>query len=134
MSEQHKAELKHALMVSGDTELISAPAQGLAAQSMEERLLESLREVMDPEMPVNVVDLGLIYGVEEVAGEVKVKLTLTAMGCPGSDFIIGDIKERILREEGVKGVEVEVVWSPPWSAKMISEAGRDALEMWGLAL
>lgn len=100
----------------------------------EERLWGVLREVMDPEMPVNVVDLGLIYEVKEEQGEVRVRMTLTAMGCPGSEFIIEDIKERLAKEEGVKSVEVEIVWSPAWTTRSMSEAGRDALEAWGLAI
>ena len=100
----------------------------------EEKLWAALREVNDPEMPINIVDLGLIYGIEEKAGTVKVKMTLTAMGCPGSEFIIEDIKERLRTESEVRAVEVEIVWSPPWSVAMVSQEGRDALEMWGLAL
>jgi metal-sulfur cluster biosynthetic enzyme len=100
----------------------------------EEKLWAALREVQDPEMPINIVDLGLIYGLQEERGTVKVTMTLTAMGCPGSEFIIEDIKERLQAEDEVKAVEVEIVWSPPWSAARVSEEGRDALEMWDLAL
>lgn len=85
-------------------------------------------------MPVNLVDLGLIYNVEERDGVVAVDLTFTAMGCPASDFILEDVRDRLLREQGVRDVRVNVVWSPPWTSERITEAGRDALEAWGLAV
>jgi metal-sulfur cluster biosynthetic enzyme len=95
-------------------------------------LLEALRDVRDPELPVSVVDLGLIYGARLEAGVATVDLTFTAMGCPASDFILEDVRERLLREAGVHDVRVNVVWDPPWTAARMSQEGRDALEMWGL--
>jgi metal-sulfur cluster biosynthetic enzyme len=100
---------------------------------MNERRWAALAEVQDPEMPVNLVDLGLIYGLEQRDGVVEVDLTFTAMGCPASDFILDDVRERLLREEGVREVRVNVVWDPPWTSARMTEAGRDALEAWGLA-
>jgi metal-sulfur cluster biosynthetic enzyme len=99
-----------------------------------ERLWAALAEVQDPEMPVNLVDLGVIYGIDERDGVVEVDLTFTAMGCPASDFILEDVRERLLREEGVREVRVKVVWDPPWTTARITQAGRDALESWGLAV
>jgi metal-sulfur cluster biosynthetic enzyme len=99
-----------------------------------ERLWAALSEVQDPEMPVNLVDLGLIYGINEHEGVVEVDLTFTAMGCPASDFILEDVRERLLREEGVRDVRVTVVWDPPWTTARMTEAGRDALQTWGLAV
>ena len=101
---------------------------------MTERLWAALAEVQDPEMPVNLVDLGLIYGIDERDGVVQVELTFTAMGCPASDFIIDDVRERLLREDGVREVRVDVVWDPPWTSARMTQAGRDALESWGLAV
>ena len=101
---------------------------------MNERLWAALSEVQDPEMPVNLVDLGLIYGIDEHEGLVEVDLTFTAMGCPASDFILEDVRERLLREEGVREVRIKVVWDPPWTTARMTEAGRDALEAWGLAV
>ena len=99
-----------------------------------QRLWTALSEVQDPEMPVNLVDLGVIYGIAERDGVVDVDLTFTAMGCPASDFILDDVRERLLREDGVREVRVNVVWNPPWTAARITQAGRDALEAWGLAV
>jgi len=98
------------------------------------RLLDALRDVQDPEMPLSIVDLGLVYCVERDAGRVSVDLTFTAMGCPASDFILEDVRERLLREPGVSEVRINVVWDPPWTTARVTEAGRDALEAWGLAV
>ena len=101
---------------------------------MNERLWSALSEVQDPEMPINLVDLGVIYGIDERDGVVEVDLTFTAMGCPASDFIVDDVRERLLREDGVREVRVKVVWDPPWTSARMTQAGRDALEAWGLAV
>jgi len=101
---------------------------------MTERLWAALAEVQDPEMPINLVDLGVIYRVAEQDGLVEVDLTFTAMGCPASDFILEDVRERLLREDGVREVRINVVWNPPWTVARVTEAGRDALESWGLAV
>jgi metal-sulfur cluster biosynthetic enzyme len=99
-----------------------------------ERLWQALAEVQDPEMPVNLVDLGVIYGIAERDGVVEVDLTFTAMGCPASDFILEDVRDRLLREDGVREVRINVVWNPPWTAARLTQEGRDALEAWGLAV
>ncbi|MGI8563879.1 MAG: metal-sulfur cluster assembly factor [Candidatus Dormibacter sp.] len=97
-------------------------------------LWDALRQVEDPEMPVNIVDLGLVYGLKQADGLVEVDLTFTAMGCPAADMIVDDIRERLLRAPGVRQVSIRVVWDPPWTSARLSQAGRDALEMWGLAV
>jgi len=97
-------------------------------------LYDALRDVRDPEMPISLVDLGVIYGVSEESGVVSVDLTFTAMGCPAADFILEDVRERLLQEPDVAEVRVNVVWDPPWSAARLTPEGRDALELWGLAV
>jgi metal-sulfur cluster biosynthetic enzyme len=101
---------------------------------MTQRLWTALTEVQDPEMPINLVDLGVIYDVREMQGVVDVDLTFTAMGCPASDFIVDDVRQRLLREEGIHEVRVNVVWDPPWTSARMTQEGRDALETWGLAV
>jgi metal-sulfur cluster biosynthetic enzyme len=102
---------------------------------MTKRLWAALREVQDPEMPINLVDLGVIYDIRQGdGGRVEVDLTFTAMGCPASDFILDDVRERLLREPGVNEVRVNVVWDPPWTSARLTEQGREALEEWGLAV
>jgi metal-sulfur cluster biosynthetic enzyme len=99
-----------------------------------ERFWAALSEVQDPEMPVNLVDLGVIYGISEREGVVDVDLTFTAMGCPASEFILEDVRDRLMREVGVSDVRINVVWDPPWTVARMTQAGRDALEAWGLAV
>jgi metal-sulfur cluster biosynthetic enzyme len=99
-----------------------------------DRLWAALHDVQDPEMPINLVDLGVIYGIREQHGVVDVDLTFTAMGCPASEFIVDDVRERLLREPGVEEVRINVVWDPPWTTARMTEKGRDALEQWGLAV
>jgi metal-sulfur cluster biosynthetic enzyme len=99
-----------------------------------DELLDALRDVQDPEMPVNIVDLGIVYGVRREADRVTVDLTFTAMGCPASEFILEDVRERLLRVPGVTDVDCNVVWDPPWTAARMTQEGRDALEMWGVAV
>jgi metal-sulfur cluster biosynthetic enzyme len=98
------------------------------------RVWSALAEINDPEMPVNLVDLGLVYRVEVGEGTVRLQLTFTAMGCPASDMIVGDIRERLLSEPGVNDVVIEVVWDPPWSSARLTPNGRDALRAWGLSV
>jgi metal-sulfur cluster biosynthetic enzyme len=101
---------------------------------LEARCWAALAEIEDPEMPINLVDLGLIYKVEVAGPLVKVELTFTAMGCPAYEMILDDVRQRLLAEPGVEEVLVQVVWDPPWSSERLTQDGRDALEMWGLAV
>jgi metal-sulfur cluster biosynthetic enzyme len=93
-----------------------------------------LRDVADPELPLNLVDMGLIYGVWCEGSTAHVKLTFTSMGCPCADFILDDVRERLLREPRVERVAVEIVWDPPWSKRMLSQAARDELAAFGVAV
>jgi metal-sulfur cluster biosynthetic enzyme len=102
--------------------------------SSEERIWSALAEINDPEMPINLVDLGLVYGIALEDRTVRVRLTFTAMGCPASDMIIGDIRERLLAEPGVDEVLIDVVWDPPWSSSRMTAEGREALRAWGLSV
>ncbi len=96
-------------------------------------LWDALRDVTDPEIPISVVDMGLIVDLKEQAGIVDVKLTFTAMGCPAMDFIMDDIRERLLREPGVREVRIEVVWDPVWTKARLSEEGIDIMRSWGIS-
>ena len=97
-------------------------------------LWDALREVNDPEMPISVVDMGLIVALERQDNTVAVKLTLTAMGCPAMEMITDDIRARLLQELGVEKVEIEIVWEPPWTPARMTEEGRDTLRMWGIGI
>lgn len=94
----------------------------------EEQLWDKLRNCYDPEIPLNVVDLGLIYGVTiENEGDVTVEMTLTAQGCPSHTEISRDIRQTLLNTPGVNTARVNVVWDPPWSPERISPEGRQKL-------
>ena len=102
--------------------------------SLQQRIWSALAQIDDPEMPINLVDLGVVYGVALEGRTVRVRLTFTAMGCPATEMIMDDIRERLLREPGVASVDLDVVWDPPWSAARLSGTGREALLAWGLSV
>lgn len=93
-----------------------------------EKVMEALRQCYDPEIPVNIVDLGLIYNVQsDEQGNVQVKMTLTSQGCPAAMSIPDQVKARIGAIDEVRDVNVEVVWDPAWNPNRISENGRKLL-------
>jgi len=94
---------------------------------------DALRDVMDPEFPISLVDLGLIYDVRREGDVVEIDLTFTATACPCMDFIHEDIRERLVKFNGIAEVKINQVWDPPWTADRISEAGRAALKKCGVA-
>jgi metal-sulfur cluster biosynthetic enzyme len=95
----------------------------------ENEILEALKEVYDPEIGINIVDLGLVYGVhwDEEQGTVQIKLTLTTPGCPLGPQMIRDVKQALRPLEGVLEVEVALVWSPLWQPSMMSDAAKEEL-------
>ena len=96
----------------------------------QEMVMEALKEVYDPEIPVNVVDLGLIYGVEIEGDRVRVRMTMTTPGCPLYGIMTASAQQHIEEISGVESAEVELVWDPPWTPARMSELGRRALG-WG---
>lgn len=93
-----------------------------------EQVLEALKEVYDPEIPVNIVDLGLIYVVDiKEGGVVNIEMTLTAPGCPIGGYIASQVEEKIVSLEGVNGANVEIVFDPPWSPEKMSEEAKAML-------
>lgn len=98
----------------------------------EAELWAALRDVHDPEMPMSIVDMGLVYGLDARDGAVHVKLTFTAMGCPAMEFILQDVENRLRQVPGVEQVDIAVVWDPPWTKERLTEAGREALLAWGI--
>jgi metal-sulfur cluster biosynthetic enzyme len=90
--------------------------------SAAEDVREALKEVLDPEYPISLVDLGLIRGIEVDSSTARVKLTYTCMGCPAMDMIQDDVRDRLLQMDGIDEVNIEVVWDS-WSRKDISKDG-----------
>jgi metal-sulfur cluster biosynthetic enzyme len=95
----------------------------------EQQVLEALQECYDPEIPVNLVELGLIYDVKIIDDWIGVKMTLTTPGCGMSGMISQDVRNRLLRIPGVKEADVRIVWEPPWSPARMSPAARKRLGM-----
>ena len=93
----------------------------------EEQIYEALRDVYDPEIPVNIVDLGLVYGVEVDNNDVDVRMTLTFAGCGMGPYIAQQAEWRLAEMEGIDEVNVEVVFDPPWNPEMITEDGKKLL-------
>lgn len=93
----------------------------------EAQVWEALKGCYDPEIPVNIVDLGLIYEVKVEDGDVRVRMTMTAPGCPLSGWIARQAEEAIRALEGVREVHVEMVWDPPWTLDRMSEEAKKAL-------
>jgi metal-sulfur cluster biosynthetic enzyme len=94
-----------------------------------------LKTCYDPEIPVNIVDLGLVYDVKLTPqpsnrSRVDVKMTLTAMGCGMGPAIAAQAKDRLLTVPGVAEADVQIVWDPPWNQSMITEAGKKRLGIW----
>lgn len=88
-------------------------------------LLMQLSQVIDPEVGLNIVEMGLVYLVEEKDGVVRVEMTLTTPGCPMGSYLTQEVKSALGRLNGVREIEVEIVWAPPWSPDRIQP---DALE------
>ncbi len=95
-----------------------------------EQVIDVLRTIYDPEIPVNIWDLGLIYDLAHHDHDVRIKMTLTAMGCPVGPAIAGEIENR-LQAIGAETVKVDFVWSPPWTPERLTGDGREALQMMG---
>ena len=92
--------------------------------TIEEGIVKMLRTVYDPEIPVNIYDLGLIYNIEVSDGTVKIEMTLTAPNCPAADFIIEDVRMKVESIENVKNVDIQLVFEPEWDKDMMSEEAK----------
>ncbi|WP_184127712.1 metal-sulfur cluster assembly factor [Deinococcus humi] len=111
---------------------VQASTTPAGALPSEEQVREALKIVKDPEIPVNVVDLGLIYGVDvQEGGLVDITMTLTSVGCPVQDLIRADAEMAVGRLDGVTDVNVEFVWTPPWGPDKMTEDGKRQMRMFG---
>lgn len=104
-----------------------------ATDLREKRYWDALKEVNDPEFPISVVDLGLIYNIEYDDGTVTVTMTFTAASCACMHWMEEDITKRLLQEPDVREVVIHVVWDPPWTAERLTEEGRNKLKHWGVS-
>ncbi|UCF18574.1 MAG: metal-sulfur cluster assembly factor [Gemmatimonadota bacterium] len=93
----------------------------------------ALRDVLDPELPISIVDMGLVYDVRVSGQEVELDITFTATACPCADFIMHDIRTRLLQEPSIDAVEINIVWDPPWTNERLTQQGRDLLRVYGVS-
>ncbi len=102
-----------------------APIDQTHTKAVKAQVVEVLRTVYDPEIPVNIYDLGLIYGIDVLpSGVVTIRMTLTSPGCPVAGELLTDIESRVGGIGGVVRAEVQLVWEPPWTPDRMSEAAR----------
>jgi FeS assembly SUF system protein len=103
----------------------AAPAGPIDISDLREKIVEVLRTCFDPEVPVNIYEMGLIYGIDvEENGAVTVRMTLTSPACPVAGSLPPEVQGKIQRIPGVSSARVEIVWDPPWTPERMSEAAR----------
>ena len=90
-------------------------------------IYEKLKEIYDPEVGINIVDMGLIYSLDIAENKVEITMTLTSPGCPAGPQILSQVDSQVKTLDGIEDVDIKVVWSPPWSPDMLSEEARDQL-------
>ncbi|NUM75036.1 metal-sulfur cluster assembly factor, partial [candidate division KSB1 bacterium] len=99
----------------------------------EKAVWQALTEVMDPELPISVVDMGLIYSVTVAQNTIDIEMTFTAIACPAMDMMIGDIRDKIDSLATGVSTRVSVVWNPPWTKARLTERGKEVLQSLGIA-
>jgi FeS assembly SUF system protein len=103
----------------------SNPINAVASLALEAQVIEALRTVYDPEIPVNIYELGLVYDLKiEPTGQVNIKMTLTAPGCPVAGSMPGQVESVVRAVPGVTDAKVELVWDPPWGPNKMSDAAK----------
>lgn len=134
-----------------DADAVDLPATGEHATGLEGDVWDALYDVEDPEMPVSIVDLGLIYGVDcetetpsdtpevdtseaDATTHVTVLMTLTYTGCPARDMLLDDVEAAVRSVDGVASAAVELVWSPEWSLELVTEQGKADLQEFGVSV
>jgi metal-sulfur cluster biosynthetic enzyme len=113
----------------------AAPSGAASREAVLARLWQALKEVPDPEIPVSVVDMGLVVSLdyEVPTRTVFIQLTFTAMACPSAEFIQDDIRARLLRDPAVDVVDIQVVWDPVWTRARLSQAARETMRSLGIS-
>ena len=98
---------------------------------LKEKIISEIKKVYDPEIPVNIYELGLIYklDIDQVNKKANIEMTLTSPNCPVADSLPNLVKEKVLKVEGIESVDLKLVWSPPWTKDMMSEAAKLELNL-----
>ena len=97
---------------------------------LKDKIIEEIKKIYDPEIPVNIYDLGLIYDIKvEDKNTAKIKMTLTSPNCPVAESLPKEVKDGIMQVEGIDNVDLDLVWDPPWDKDMMSEAAKLELNL-----
>ena len=96
---------------------------------IKDKIIEEIKKIYDPEIPINIYDLGLIYDVQVSQKKAKIKMTLTTPNCPVAESLPKEVKEGAMQVEGIENVDLELVWDPPWNKDMMSEAAKIELNL-----
>ena len=96
---------------------------------LKEKVIAEIKKIYDPEIPVNIYELGLIYDVSIIEKDVKVKMTLTTPNCPVAESLPKEVKDSIMQINGVDKVDLDLVWEPPWDKSMMSESAKLELNL-----
>ena len=96
---------------------------------LKEKIIEEIKKIYDPEIPVNIYELGLIYDVKVENDTAKIKMTLTSPNCPVAESLPEDVKDSAMQVEGIDKVDLDLVWDPPWEKSMMSEAAKLELNL-----
>ena len=97
---------------------------------LKEKIIKEIKKIYDPEIPVNIYELGLIYDIKIINNnDVKIKMTLTTPNCPVAESLPKEVKDSVLELEEIKNVDLELVWDPPWDKSMMSEAAKLELNL-----
>ena len=116
---------------AGPSTSVDAPDPVLAAEALHGQVLDVLKTVFDPEIPIDIHELGLIYNVDvDDESNVKIDMTLTSPACPVAGSLPAEVQYKVANIPDVKDVEIELVWDPPWTPDRMSEAAKLELNMW----
>ena len=96
---------------------------------LKEKVIAEIKKIYDPEIPVNIYELGLIYNIDIIKSDVKVKMTLTTPNCPVAESLPKEVKDSIMEIKEVSKVDLDLVWDPPWDKSMMSEAAKLELNL-----
>ena len=104
---------------------MTSPLDDLNTQATLALVTEVLRGIYDPELPISIYEMGLIYGIDlDAGGAVTIRMTLTSPACPAAESLPGEIETKVKAVDGVTGVRIELVWEPPWTPERMSQAAR----------
>ena len=96
---------------------------------VKDKIIEEIRKIYDPELPVNIYELGLIYDIKVDGSKAKIKMTLTTPNCPVAESLPKEVKEGAMQVEGIDDVDLQLVWDPPWTKDMMSDAAKLELNL-----